>query len=143
MHVSHTGPGITRGDDPRVTTFGRFLRRTKLDEIPQFFNTLIGDMSLVGPRPEDPEYVRLYSPDQRRVLDVRPGLTSLATVLHRDEEDMLTGAEWEQTYRNRILPEKLRIELDYLSRRTLRGDMKILALTAAAIMRMPLRMRVS
>ena len=134
-----TGPAITRKDDPRVTPFGRFLRRTKLDELPQLVNTLHGTMGLVGPRPEDPGYVRFYSTEERRVLDVKPGITSPATVLHRDEESMLTGPDWEHTYRDKILPEKLRIELDYLSRRTLLGDIRILARTAAAILRRPQR----
>jgi lipopolysaccharide/colanic/teichoic acid biosynthesis glycosyltransferase len=137
MYDAPAGPAITRQNDPRVTPFGRFLRRTKLDELPQLINLLKGDMSLVGPRPEDPEYLRLYSPDQRRVLDVRPGITSPATVRYRHEETMLTGPEWEQVYRNRILPEKLRIELDYLSRRTLAGDLKVLAQTAVAIVTRP------
>ena len=141
MYVSPTGPAITRQNDPRVTAFGRVLRRTKLDELPQLFNLLMGDMSLVGPRPEDPRYLRFYSPDQRRVLDVRPGVTSPATVLFRHEEAMLTGPEWEQVYRDTILPEKLRIELDYLSRRTFAGDMKVLAQTAVAIMTRPPRVR--
>jgi lipopolysaccharide/colanic/teichoic acid biosynthesis glycosyltransferase len=130
-------PAITRHDDPRITGFGRLLRRTKLDELPQFFNTLMGDMSLVGPRPEDPGYVELYSHDQRRVLDVKPGITSPATILHRHEEDLLVGPDWEQTYRTKILPEKLRIELDYLSRRTFRRDLAILVQTAAAVLRRP------
>src|SRR5688572_27718688 len=84
IDAERTGPAITRHNDPRVTPLGRFLRQTKLDELPQLVNTLLGDMSLVGPRPEDPSYVRLYSPDERRVLDVKPGITSAATVLHRD-----------------------------------------------------------
>jgi len=134
MYDSPAGPAITRRDDPRVTALGRFLRRTKLDELPQLINLLKGDMSLVGPRPEDPSYLRFYSPDQRRVLDVTPGITSPATVRYRHEEAMLTGPEWEQVYRDTILPEKLRIELDYLSRRTLAGDLRVLADTAMAIM---------
>jgi len=136
-----TGPAITRHEDPRVTRIGRFLRRTKLDELPQLVNTLIGNMSLVGPRPEDPEYVRLYSADQRRVLNVKPGITSAATMLHRDEEALLAGPDWERRYRTEILPEKLRLELDYLSRRTLSGDVRILAQTAAALLRHPARVR--
>src|SRR6185295_4073920 len=136
-----TGPAITRHEDPRVTAVGRFLRWTKLDELPQLLNTLSGTMSLVGPRPEDPGYVRLYSADQRRVLDVKPGITSPATVLHRDEEAMLTGPDWERRYRTEILPEKLRIELDYMSRRTLGGDIRILAHTAAALLRRTARVR--
>jgi lipopolysaccharide/colanic/teichoic acid biosynthesis glycosyltransferase len=136
--AARSGPAITAGDDPRVTAFGRALRRSKLDELPQLINTLIGNMSLVGPRPEDPFYVGLYSADQRRLLEVKPGITSPATVLHRDEERMLIGNDWEQRYRAEILPNKLRIELDYLSRRTLGGDLRILAQTAAALFRQPL-----
>jgi lipopolysaccharide/colanic/teichoic acid biosynthesis glycosyltransferase len=83
----------------------------------------------------------MYSADQRRVLDVKPGITSAATVLHRDEEAMLTGPDWERRYRTEILPEKLRIELEYLSRRTLGGDVRILAQTAAALLRRPARIR--
>jgi lipopolysaccharide/colanic/teichoic acid biosynthesis glycosyltransferase len=137
VDAAQSGPAITRHGDPRVTPFGRFLRRTKLDELPQLVNVLIGNMSLVGPRPEDPGYVKLYSSAQRRVLDVKPGITSPASLLHRDEEGMLTGPDWEQTYRKKILPEKLRIELDYLSRRTIGGDIRILAQTVGAILRRP------
>ena len=134
------GPGVTGRDDPRVTPVGRFLRRTKLDEWPQLFNTLVGDMSLVGPRPEDPRYVASYSADQLEVLRVKPGITSPATVLHRHEEELLTGPDWEETYLTKILPTKLRIELDYLSRRTLCTDLRILAKTAVAIFTKPPRL---
>jgi lipopolysaccharide/colanic/teichoic acid biosynthesis glycosyltransferase len=127
------GPRVTGSGDSRITPIGRFLRRTKLDELPQLFNTLIGDMSLVGPRPEDPGYVQGYSPVQRQVLSVRPGMTSPATVLHRHEEDMLTGPDWEDTYRTKILPAKLSIELEYLQRRTVADDMRVLAQTVAAL----------
>ena len=137
IDADQTGPVITRSDDPRVTRIGRVLRRSKFDELPQLVNILNGSMSLVGPRPEDPGYVRLYSADQRRVLEVKPGITSPATVLHRDEESMLTGEDWERKYRTEILPEKLRIELEYLSRRTVGGDLRILAQTAAALFRRP------
>jgi len=133
------GPRVTGSGDARVTAVGRFLRRTKLDELPQLFNTLVGDMSLVGPRPEDPGYVKSYSAEQLQVLRVRPGITSAATLLHRHEELMLTGPDWEETYRKEILPAKLRIELDYLSRRSLPGDMRILAQTASALFAKPPR----
>ena len=131
------GPAITRRDDPRVTRVGHVLRRTKLDELPQLLNTLVGNMSLVGPRPEDPAYVRFYSADQRRVLDAKPGITSPATILHRQEERMLGGPDWESTYRTRILPEKLRLELEYLSRRTLGRDLRIIVATGLALLRRP------
>jgi len=93
------GPGVTIGDDPRVTPLGSMLRRTKLDELPQLLNVVRGEMSLVGPRPEDPRFVGLYSPDQRRVLEVRPGMTSPASVAFRDEQARLAGAsedDWER-----------------------------------------------
>jgi lipopolysaccharide/colanic/teichoic acid biosynthesis glycosyltransferase len=135
VEAAPAGPAITRHGDPRITTFGRLLRRTKLDELPQFFNTLMGEMSLVGPRPEDPGYVELYTREERRVLDVKPGITSPATILHRHEEELLVGPEWEHMYRTKVLPEKLRIELDYLSRRTFGRDLMILAQTAAALLR--------
>jgi lipopolysaccharide/colanic/teichoic acid biosynthesis glycosyltransferase len=129
------GPRVTRSGDTRVTGAGRFLRRSKVDELPQLFNVLKGDMSLVGPRPEDPRYVKSYSQDQLQVLRVKPGITSPATVLHRHEEQMLTGPDWETRYRNEILPAKVQIELNYLSRRTLSQDLLILAQTALALFR--------
>jgi lipopolysaccharide/colanic/teichoic acid biosynthesis glycosyltransferase len=85
VDAERTGPGITADADPRVTRVGRFLRRFKLDELPQLVNVLAGDMSLVGPRPEDPRYVALYTPEQRAVLEVRPGLTSPASLRYADE----------------------------------------------------------
>jgi lipopolysaccharide/colanic/teichoic acid biosynthesis glycosyltransferase len=127
------GPRVTATGDPRITRVGQFLRRTKLDELPQFFNTLKGDMSLVGPRPEDPGLVDTYSAAQRRVLTVRPGITSPATLLHRYEEDLLTGPDAEETYRRHVLPAKLDIELEYLNRRTVANDLHVLAQTVAAL----------
>src|SRR5581483_10899404 len=93
------GPRITVGGDERVTRVGRVLRRSKLDELPQLWNVIRGDMSLVGPRPEHPDYVALYTDRQRRVLSVRPGITSRASVAYVDEEERLTGALAEHTYR--------------------------------------------
>jgi lipopolysaccharide/colanic/teichoic acid biosynthesis glycosyltransferase len=127
------GPKVTGRDDSRVTRVGRFLRNRKLDELPQLFNTLVGDMSLIGPRPEDPGYVRSYSREQLQLLRVKPGLTGAATVLHHHEEQLLDGPDWEETYREEILPRKLRIELDYLSNRALSKDLWILARTASAV----------
>ena len=139
--AEHLGPRVTPRVDPRVTRVGRVLRRTKLDELPQLFNTLIGDMSLVGPRPEDPAYVRGYSADQLAVLRVKPGITSPASVAHFHEEELLTGPDWEETYRRTILPAKLRIELEYLSQRTLVKDVRILAQTASAFFLRSARLR--
>ena len=140
VDAAERGPRVTGNGDTRVTKAGRFLRRTKLDELPQLLNTLTGDMSLVGPRPEDPRFVESYSRQQLQVLRVKPGITSPATVLHRHEEHMLTGPDWEQTYRNEILPAKLQIELNYLSGRTLPKDLLILARTAFALFGKPRRL---
>jgi lipopolysaccharide/colanic/teichoic acid biosynthesis glycosyltransferase len=131
------GPRVTARGDDRVTPVGRFLRRTKIDELPQLLNTLKGDMSLVGPRPEDPWYVKSYSQEQLEVLRVKPGITSPATLLHRHEEQMLAGQDWEESYRNVILPEKLRIELNYLSHRTFARDLLILTKTGLALITRP------
>ncbi|MFZ1405869.1 MAG: sugar transferase [Anaerolineae bacterium] len=108
------GPGITATGDPRITRVGRFLRRAKLDELPQLINVLLGDMSLVGPRPEDPRYVAFYTPEQRRVLSVRPGITSPASLAYRHEEQLLAGEDWETHYRTRVLPDKLALDLPSL-----------------------------
>ncbi len=134
VNADSVGPRVTGTGDARVTRVGRLLRTTKLDELPQLFNTLSGNMSLVGPRPEDPEYVTGYTAREREVLRVKPGITSPATVLHHDEEEMLTGPDWEERYRRDILPAKLQIELEYLERRTCRGDLKVLLQTASVIL---------
>lgn len=130
------GPRITRMEDPRVTRVGRWLRRTKLDELPQLINVLRGDMSLVGPRPEDPRFVAQYSLRQRAVLIVRPGMTSAASVLFRNEESLLAGAaNVEEQYLISLLPAKLEMDLDYACSHSLRGDMRILAKTVRALVR--------
>ena len=124
-----TGPGITTAADPRITPVGRFLRKTKLDELPQLINVLSGEMSLVGPRPEDPRYVAFYTPEQRQVLRVRPGITSAASLRYRDESALLAGSDWETIYIESIMPQKLAIELDYLQRRNLLTDLGLVLLT--------------
>lgn len=128
------GPGITAAGDSRVTQVGRFLRRTKLDELPQLINVLTGDMSLVGPRPEDPRYVALYTDEQRQVLAVRPGITSAASLTYRDESALLSGKDWERRYIHEIMPHKVAIELDYLGRRTLTSDLNLIMRTVLALM---------
>ena len=127
------GPGITTDADSRITRSGRLLRKTKLDELPQLINVVKGEMSLVGPRPEDPAYVALYTPEQRKVLSVCPGITSPASLHYRHEESLLTGADWETLYCTQVLPDKLAIDLAYLERRTLTSDLKILLQTVAAV----------
>ena len=130
-----SGPGITRSGDERITPIGRLLRRTKIDEIPQLLNVILGDMSLVGPRPEDPRYVTLYTPEQKRILSVRPGITSAASIRYRHEEALLTGDDWEKRYVSDVMPAKLRIDLDYLDRRTTASDVGILWQTFLALFR--------
>jgi lipopolysaccharide/colanic/teichoic acid biosynthesis glycosyltransferase len=125
------GPAVTGSGDPRITPIGRVLRRTKLDELPQFFNVLRGDMSLVGPRPEDPRYVAHYTPTQREVLSVRPGITSPATLHYRHEEALVTS---EAHYIAEIMPAKLAIELGYIRQATLRSDIGILVRTLFKVM---------
>ncbi len=127
------GPRITHGGDRRVTRVGRLLRRTKLDELPQLWNVVRGDMSLVGPRPEDPHYVALYTPEQRRVLDVRPGVTSLASVRYRDEDRLLQASDWEQTYLNVVMPAKLRIDLEYVERQSPWLDLRVVWATVRSL----------
>jgi len=128
------GGQLTIGADPRVTRVGRFLRAWKIDELPQLINVLRGDMALVGPRPEVPRYVALYSPEQRDVLSVRPGITDPASIRFRNEsEHMALQADPEAYYREVLLPNKLRLNLDYIARRSILGDLGILLATARAV----------
>lgn len=129
------GPAVTAAGDARVTRFGRFMRRHKLDELPQLINVLVGQMSLVGPRPEDPRYVALYTDEQRRVLDVRPGITSAASLAYRDEESVLSGDDWESVYRTQVMPAKLALDLAYIARRTVFTDIGLILRTVAAMFR--------
>lgn len=130
------GPLVTAGDDPRITRVGALLRQSKLDELPQLWNILRGDMSLVGPRPEVPRYVAHYPPGIReRVLGVRPGLTDPAAVRFRNEADILAGAEDpERDYLEQILPAKLAAYVAYVDGRSFRGDLRVLADTLRAVL---------
>lgn len=120
--------------DPRVTRVGYILRKYKLDELPQLFNVLIGDMSLVGPRPEVPEYVAMYNPGQRRVLEVRPGITDYASLRYFHESELLaSSADPEHTYIKEVMPAKLALNLEYIKRRSFFEDVKILILTISRI----------
>ncbi|MCX6031759.1 MAG: sugar transferase [Chloroflexi bacterium] len=127
------GPGITAASDSRITRVGRFLRRAKLDELPQLLNVFKGDMGLVGPRPEDSRYVALYTPEQRRVLAARPGITSPASLHYRNESILLSGDDWERVYVETVMPHKLAIELAYLSHRSFGTDLKVIFLTLWAV----------
>lgn len=125
------GPQITIGDDNRITPAGRFLRRAKLDELPQLIDVLVGTMSLVGPRPEVPRYVALYPPELRdKVLSVRPGITDRASIEFRDESALLAAAaDPEREYTEVVLPVKLRYAADYVDQATLGHDLRLIALT--------------
>lgn len=130
-----SGPQITRAGDARITRAGRWLRRSKLDELPQLIDVLKGDMSLVGPRPEVPRYMALYPPEARRIiLSLRPGITDTAAIAFRDEETLLAqSADPERTYIEHILPAKQRLYLAYAAQRSWWGDVCILWQTLWAV----------
>lgn len=124
------------GRDPRVTRSGYYIRKYKLDELPQLINVFRGDMSLVGPRPEVRRYVDMYSSEQLRVLSVRPGITDPASICYRNENELLEQADDPECYyRTVVMPDKLRINLEYIDRRSFRGDLGIIFRTFAAILR--------
>ncbi|HEY2325312.1 MAG TPA: sugar transferase [Thermoanaerobaculia bacterium] len=135
MRTNAAGPAITRGGDARITPLGRLLRRWKLDELPQLVNVLRGEMSIVGPRPEAPEYVALYTEEERRVLTARPGLTSPASLRYRHEESLLGGDDWHDRYVNEIMRDKLRDDLTYIDTRTFLGDLRLIATTFTSLFR--------
>ena len=115
-------PLITVTGDPRITKVGRVIRKTKVDELPQLWNVLRGDMSLVGPRPEVPKYVALYTTEQREVLSVQPGVTDLASLTYVNEETILSQTDDPENYYQKVvLPEKIRLNLIYIRKRTLRN----------------------
>jgi lipopolysaccharide/colanic/teichoic acid biosynthesis glycosyltransferase len=136
MHDGARGPLVTSDADGRVTRVGRFLRRTKLDELPQLWNVLAGDMSLVGPRPEVERYVRLFPEAYDRILTVRPGLTDFAALEYRDEEAMLRGStDVERAYTTVVLPAKIALYHRYLDEMSLRTDVGLVLRTLAALLR--------
>jgi len=130
MRTGTAGTKITAGGDPRITRVGAFLRRYKLDELPQLFNVLVGEMEFIGPRPEVPAFVDLQNPLWVAVLNARPGISDLATLVYRNEEEVLAAVpDPENYYRNVVLPDKLRLNLAYMRQRTLWQDVRLLALT--------------
>ena len=130
MRHGSQGSVITASGDARVTRAGARLRKYKLDELPQLFNVLKGDMSLIGPRPEVPEYVQFQAPMWQAILEARPGITDLATLLYRDEEKILGACPNADTfYRESVLPAKLFWNLAYLRSRSFRQDLKLIFLT--------------
>lgn len=127
---------ITVGADSRITRVGKILRKTKLDELAQLFNVFIGDMSFVGPRPEVPRYVAMYTKAQRNVLLVRPGITDYASVAYRDENDLLEGAsDPERIYIEEIMPAKLELNRQYLSSIGVLTDIKLIFSTVWAVVK--------
>lgn len=113
--------------DPRITEVGYYLRKYKLDELPQLFNVLFGDMSFVGPRPEVKKYTDLYNEEQKKVLSVRPGITDYASIKFRNENDLLAASdEPEQLYIDEIMPEKLALNMKYIQDNTIFKDIKII-----------------
>ena len=130
------GQLTTSDTDARITSFGKILRKFKLDELPQLFNVLVGDMSLVGPRPEVPKYVALYNEEQKQVLSIRPGMTSLASIEYSKENELLAKAENpEEKYIREIMPAKLALDLQYVKEKSFLLDLKIILKTILEIVR--------
>lgn len=131
---SHVEGNFNPGDRSRVTSVGKFLRRSKLDELPQLINVLKGDMSMVGPRPEIPRWVTVYPERWEKVLSVRPGITDNSSILFRDEESMLSQSENpEKTYREIILPKKLGLYEEYVDTHSFLGDIKLIFKTIISV----------
>lgn len=127
VNAEQIGGSLTSKDDPRITRLGRLLRKTKLDELPQLWNVLVGEMSFVGPRPEVSRYVELYTPEQREVLNYKPGITDVASLLFRNEEELLRGAEnLEGFYLRYCLPKKIALNRQYARQATLLQDIWII-----------------
>jgi len=136
MRVDAVGPLVTVGGDRRITRVGRILRLTKLDELPQLWNVLLGEMSMVGPRPEVPEYVELFRDRYRTILAVRPGITDLASIYYRNEEAILAQSRDPlHEYSNRILPIKLELADRYIRERSFLRDVAIIARTVIVTLR--------
>ena len=137
MRVANEGALVTSANDSRITRVGAFLRRSKLDELPQLIDVLVGDMSVVGPRPEVPRYVELWGEEARReILSVRPGITDPAAIAFRNEQDELAAADDpERHYVEVFLPKKVAMYRDYVQHRSFAGDLAVIARTFAAIVR--------
>jgi lipopolysaccharide/colanic/teichoic acid biosynthesis glycosyltransferase len=133
MHDRASGPALTVSDDARFTRIGRFLGRSKIDELPQLWNVLRGQMSFVGPRPEDPEFVELRRQDFDLVLEARPGITCLSQLAFAKESELLDASDRLGDYLKRFLPQKIALDQMYVARRTLWTDLRILAWTGRAV----------
>ena len=135
-HAEHFGGLLTSSDDRRITHVGARLRARKLDELPQLFNVLLGEMTLVGPRPEVSKYVAMYGSEQRKVLELVPGVTDRASILFADEGARLAeAAEPERLYIERIMPEKIRINLEYARNASVLNDLRVILDTVGHVVR--------
>jgi lipopolysaccharide/colanic/teichoic acid biosynthesis glycosyltransferase len=135
VNADQMGGASTADDDPRITRIGKKLRKYKLDELPQLINVLLGDMSLVGPRPEVPHYVNMYTEEEKAILTVRPGITDWASLWNSDEGAFLAGSpDPEKAYMEKIRPEKIRLQLKYVRERSFWIDCKIIYQTVFAIL---------
>ena len=136
MDADKKGLAITVGRDSRITRVGAVLRKTKLDELAQLLNVLFGQMSFVGPRPEVPKYVELYTPYQRQVLLVRPGITDYASIAYRNENDLLAGAPDPETmYIEQIMPDKIELNMKYLREISPLADIRLILKTIVAVIK--------
>ncbi|MBQ9392876.1 MAG: sugar transferase [Oscillospiraceae bacterium] len=136
MRKDNAGLKITTGSDARITPVGRVLRKTKVDELPQLWNVLKGDMSFVGPRPEVEEYTRLYTPQQRQIFLVRPGITDPASIAYRNENELLTGSDDpNRTYVEEIMPRKIELGLAYIEQISLGYDIRLICRTLLAVVK--------
>ena len=136
MRKDNAGLKISTSSDSRITPVGRVLRKTKLDELPQLWNVLKGDMSFVGPRPEVREYTDLYTPEQRQGLLVRPGITGLASIRYRNENDLLSASTApNRTYIEEVMPAKLALDLEYIPRACVSYDVRLILETLVTVVR--------
>lgn len=134
LNAETIGGPSTSDDDPRITRTGKFIRKYKLDELPQLIDVLRGTMSFVGPRPEVEHYVNMFTEEEKEILSVRPGITDWASIWNSDEGAMLAGSpDPEKAYMEKIRPEKIRLQLKYVKERSFPNDMKILFLTLKTI----------
>jgi len=136
VNAEEIGGASTANDDPRITKTGKFLRKFKLDELPQLINVFKGEMSFVGPRPEVQHYVNMFKEEEKSILSVRPGITDWASLWNPDEGSVLAGSpDPEHTYMEKIRPEKIRLQLKYVKERSFWKDIKIVFLTLKAIVK--------
>jgi len=134
--TSKDGPHLTTRNDARVTTFGGFLRKRKLDELPQLINVLRGDMSIIGPRPELPRYVEMFRKDYETVLRVKPGITDYASIEFKDESELLESPEtYEKRYVEGIMPAKMKLYKEYVAEQSWKVDLRILMRTMASLVK--------